>query len=171
MVRRRANRSLARARELVGGWRHLSSGLAPGRASDTLVAAGQRALRRKPRQEIFFMQASDLHHYRQILLDLRERLTDGINRLTEAVLADERPAGEHDQLTSEPIDKDVFLDQAEEAIRRKVIEALHRVDLGTYGNCAECGEEIDKERLEAVPYTETCIRCARKGEQRPRTER
>ena len=117
------------------------------------------------------MNDAELQHYRHILLDLRGRLTDGINRLTEAVLSDERPAGEHDQLTSEPIDKEILLDHAEEAIRRKVIDALHRLDTGTYGQCESCGGQIAHERLEAVPYAASCIECERKRERAFQRER
>ncbi|MDP6436209.1 MAG: TraR/DksA C4-type zinc finger protein [Gammaproteobacteria bacterium] len=38
--------------------------------------------------------------------------------------------------------------------------ALRRMDDGTYGICTSCGEEIDKQRLDARPYAATCIRCA-----------
>lgn len=110
------------------------------------------------------MNDAELRRYRDILLELRGRLTDGIKRLTEAVLSDERPAGEHDQLTSEPIDKEVVLDQAEEAIRRKVLDALRRLDSGTYGQCESCGGPIAHERLEAVPYATSCIECERERE-------
>jgi RNA polymerase-binding transcription factor DksA len=38
--------------------------------------------------------------------------------------------------------------------------ALARVDAGTYGRCAECGERISPERLDALPATTVCVRCA-----------
>ncbi len=40
--------------------------------------------------------------------------------------------------------------------RRRVLEALGRVDDGTYGRCAVCGRDIDDERLEARPEAATC---------------
>lgn len=40
--------------------------------------------------------------------------------------------------------------------RRRVQEALERIDGGTYGRCAVCGQEIDDERLEARPEAPTC---------------
>lgn len=39
-------------------------------------------------------------------------------------------------------------------------DALRRIEQGEYGNCEHCGEPISDERLEAVPYTRFCIRCA-----------
>jgi DnaK suppressor protein len=39
--------------------------------------------------------------------------------------------------------------------------ALERVEAGTYGICIECGRQIQPDRLEALPYTDRCIDCAR----------
>ena len=39
--------------------------------------------------------------------------------------------------------------------------ALARVEAGTYGACEICGSPIGEERLEALPATRRCIRCAR----------
>ena len=40
--------------------------------------------------------------------------------------------------------------------RRRVQDALDRLDGGTYGRCAVCGTDIDDERLEARPEVATC---------------
>ena len=42
----------------------------------------------------------------------------------------------------------------------RVERALVRLDRGEYTQCARCGEEIAPQRLAALPYAETCIRCA-----------
>ena len=39
--------------------------------------------------------------------------------------------------------------------------ALARVEDGTYGDCVECGERILDERLDLLPYTPKCRKCAR----------
>jgi DnaK suppressor protein len=38
--------------------------------------------------------------------------------------------------------------------------ALMRMDDGTYGRCAQCGEDIAKERLDALPESSFCVNCA-----------
>ncbi len=38
-----------------------------------------------------------------------------------------------------------------------VKEALHRIDVGTYGKCVSGGEDIPHDRLEALPTAKTCI--------------
>jgi len=39
--------------------------------------------------------------------------------------------------------------------------ALGRIEDGTYGECARCGEEIAPARLEARPEASLCIDCAK----------
>jgi DnaK suppressor protein len=42
--------------------------------------------------------------------------------------------------------------------------ALKRLDEGTYGDCVHCGNTIGLKRLEALPWTPTCISCQEKIE-------
>ena len=42
-----------------------------------------------------------------------------------------------------------------------VNNALLRIENGTYGICTVSGEEIEPERLEAVPFATTCIKHAK----------
>lgn len=41
-----------------------------------------------------------------------------------------------------------------------VEEALQRIDQGTYGICAVCGNPIPEARLEARPLAVRCVKCA-----------
>lgn len=43
----------------------------------------------------------------------------------------------------------------------QVRQALSRLDAGTYGLCAACGEPIANARLEALPAATHCISCAK----------
>ncbi len=38
--------------------------------------------------------------------------------------------------------------------------ALRRLEEGRYTTCVVCGEPIEEERLQAVPYTDRCRTCA-----------
>ena len=44
--------------------------------------------------------------------------------------------------------------------------ALERIEDGTYGSCTECGGRIPKTRLNAIPYTPHCIKCATEVQRR-----
>jgi RNA polymerase-binding transcription factor DksA len=50
------------------------------------------------------------------------------------------------------------------ARRDQVGAALQRLDDGTYGRCATCGEAIPAERLEACPWVTECVACKRAHE-------
>jgi len=41
----------------------------------------------------------------------------------------------------------------------KIQEALQRLEVGEFGICEECGEQIGIERLKARPVTTLCIDC------------
>lgn len=49
--------------------------------------------------------------------------------------------------------------------RIQMIEmALEKLDEGTYGQCDECGAKIPKGRLEMLPESIFCVKCATKIE-------
>ncbi|MGD0296038.1 MAG: TraR/DksA C4-type zinc finger protein [Bryobacteraceae bacterium] len=41
----------------------------------------------------------------------------------------------------------------------EVQSALRRIDLGTFGTCLDCEEDISLKRLAAVPWSPSCIAC------------
>jgi RNA polymerase-binding transcription factor DksA len=43
---------------------------------------------------------------------------------------------------------------------RMIEAALARIDAGDYGHCAKCGDKIGEERLDVLPYTPFCRKCA-----------
>jgi len=46
----------------------------------------------------------------------------------------------------------------------KIRNALDRLDMGTFGICEECGEDISDKRLKARPVTTLCINCKKNQE-------
>lgn len=53
------------------------------------------------------------------------------------------------------------LEERERAQLRQVVEALRRLEDGTYGACNGCGGIIPFERLMVFPETLSCASCAR----------
>lgn len=57
---------------------------------------------------------------------------------------------------------------AKEAQRRRQVrlqllkDALERMDLGTFGQCANCSAAIENDRLELQPETLVCANCAKR---------
>lgn len=46
----------------------------------------------------------------------------------------------------------------------QIEDALRRLKAGSYGTCAQCGQPIQKARLEALPATTLCMDCKRRDE-------
>jgi DnaK suppressor protein len=53
----------------------------------------------------------------------------------------------------------------ERQLLQMVEGALGRIREGVFGECINCGSEINAKRLEAVPWTRYCINCQEKLEQ------
>ena len=52
------------------------------------------------------------------------------------------------------------LRESAEAKIQSIKLAIERLDQGSYGICAVCGQFIDPNRLEILPHTRLCVRCA-----------
>jgi DnaK suppressor protein len=56
-------------------------------------------------------------------------------------------------------------DIARQTIRR-LEDALKRMKQGSFGECAQCGGEIEVKRLDAIPWAMYCVKCQEAREQR-----
>ena len=54
---------------------------------------------------------------------------------------------------------------------QRINEALNRLEEGTYGYCFECGEEIARPRLRALPFAVRCKECEQARENAELRER
>lgn len=54
-----------------------------------------------------------------------------------------------------------LIERAEDRLRL-IDEALARIDKGSYGICAECGDDIPLARLKALPFALFCVDCQQK---------
>jgi RNA polymerase-binding transcription factor DksA len=52
--------------------------------------------------------------------------------------------------------------QTQDELLQAIREAIDRIDQGTYGQCAACGQPIPQARLRAMPYALRCIDCEEK---------
>lgn len=113
----------------------------------------------------------DSKPFKEKLLLLRARLRGDVNTMADATLGRPRTEANGD-LSSMPIHMaDVGTDNFEqeftlslmandEEVLDLIEHALERIEEGTYGSCTECGGRIPKTRLNAIPYTPYCIKCA-----------
>ena len=59
---------------------------------------------------------------------------------------------------------DYSLEENEARLLAAIDAALGRLDAGTFGRCERCGESIESERLEALPWATLCIDDKRREE-------
>jgi DnaK suppressor protein len=143
----------------------------PGKTPDRTIV--QKRLHQKqstptPRKDSF--SASELQHFRKIVLAMREEALSILRDCQESVQSIEssQPSyGPREQPVS-------FMERSADASMREnyalLIDrqtrllgyfdaALKRIDEGRYGVCTCCNEFIARERLEAVPHTQLCLKC------------
>lgn len=126
------------------------------------------------------MNKSEMKVYKQMLIALRGRLRGDVNAMADAALNKTRSESSGD-LSSMPIHMaDVGTDNFEQEFTLSLMEndeetllqidgALERIEDGVYGQCVECDGRILKARLNAIPFTPYCVKCASKiqGNGRP----
>jgi DnaK suppressor protein len=101
---------------------------------------------------------------RKRLEEIRSELDRSISVLKGEQSQDERIL----EYPQDPADAGANLSESErtEAIlaaaraqRSQVLDALHRIELGTYGTCVDCGAMVPEGRLEARPEAARCLTC------------
>jgi RNA polymerase-binding protein DksA len=116
------------------------------------------------------MNRNDLAYFKNIILGKRQDVLRSISA-TDLINLEKRThqnGGEIPQYSTH------MADQGSDAIQyeldnyfvarslkflRHLDQALARIEVGDYGICVMCGEEIPKERLEIVPHTQHCTSC------------
>ena len=88
-----------------------------------------------------------------------ERITANLRRGYEADSKERAKQMEDNEVV------DALGNEAREEVA-KIAAALRRMDSGDFGICIECGSDISAGRIEAYPYAEECIDCARLDERR-----
>ena len=111
------------------------------------------------------MNEKELQRYKKQLIEMRDRSRDEVNRMIEVVLEDGEASGEHDRRVSESVEKEIVLQHTEEVMHNAILDALRRVDDGTFGKCQQCGARIPKARLEIIPFTPYCVKCEQQREE------
>ena len=106
----------------------------------------------------------DLAHFREILMKRRQEILDNQKPLADSMIDTNTRQGDlADQANgNNEVHIHLKLKQTDAKILIAIEEALQRVEAGSYGVCRDCGDEISKARLEAIPWTRVCISCKEK---------
>lgn len=102
-------------------------------------------------------------HIRENLLARRAELMTRLEQITSDIRHEEEPlsADFAEQATERENEEvmDALGSQARQELSL-ISGALRRIEADEFGECTECGELIAEQRLEALPFAETCIGCA-----------
>ncbi|MEO1140071.1 MAG: TraR/DksA C4-type zinc finger protein [Pseudomonadota bacterium] len=103
----------------------------------------------------------NLDSRKNTLLKRRKALTAHLNEVEDSL--DETPPKDWEDRASERQGDEVLesLGNAELTELRRIDAALQRIKDGSYGTCQQCGEPISGARLDLLPDTPFCKRCAR----------
>jgi len=117
------------------------------------------------------MKKRDLEKFKKRLLLERQSILQHLTSL-EGESENELTQGGGDpvdlaaiEITQTAIQK---LGNREKKLLKKIDHALEKFDLGEFGVCEKCGEDISPARLEARPVTQYCIDCKTELEQTER---
>lgn len=115
------------------------------------------------------MKKTDMKVYKERLLELRARLRGDVSAMAEKALRDSGGDSSTMPLHMADVGSDNFeqeftlsLMANEEDTLQRIEAALERIEDGVYGSCEECDGVIPKTRLNAIPYTPFCVKCAEK---------
>jgi DnaK suppressor protein len=119
---------------------------------------------------LYEMTKIDLTLQRERLLALRASLLGDMTQMEDDSLKDHKMTTniptDMEEISSDNADQELTLSLlgSEEDALDQIEAALQRIEDGSYGECEECGEQIPKSRLEAIPFAAQCVQCASQQE-------
>lgn len=109
----------------------------------------------------------------QMLRDRQSEIKNKLRSLREMLPTESTQVKDAEEQSMEDfvLGMDFALMEMESETLKKIDEALHRLEEGTYGDCVECGQKVAEARLKALPFASTCRECQEQQEERAVSER
>ena len=117
---------------------------------------------------------SEILRCRRILQLQRDEAIRSLDRLGDETrsLDSDCPKDVGDLCTTNLSKETLFQQRDERQLMLRMIDAaLVRIQQGTFGVCVACGEDINPRRLDALPWTQYCLRCQQGFEELEKAER
>ena len=103
------------------------------------------------------------------LMQSKQRIEDELKKFTktkgkgrQAIFPDIGDKEDESAQEVEMYESALTIEKSLEQRLNKINSALKRIEDGTYGYCLNCNEEISKDRLEAYPEAEICLKCSKR---------
>jgi len=114
------------------------------------------------------MRAKDKKYFRQKLLEKRAELISVVQKTEDygrQVNSEAEGMDLADKASSSYTKEFMFSkSDGDRQLLQEVVDALGRLDEGDFGKCMNCEEEVERKRLEAVPWSPFCLSCQAKAE-------
>lgn len=102
----------------------------------------------------------DLNRAKESLLTLKEEYENRIDKIEDHIQNPQDDLNEHWEDQAISYRQNDMRQNLKSEARQSLIyveNALSRIENGTYGECEVCGEPIEAQRLEALPYATLCM--------------
>jgi DnaK suppressor protein len=113
------------------------------------------------------MNKKQLDGYRKLLVEKKKGLTEAYNKnKTYGRLTEDEGTQDLADKASNAYTKEFLysLSNTDREVLQRVDDALQRINKASFGTCVECGKDLDRKRLEAVPWASHCRSCQEKVE-------
>ncbi|HVN47240.1 MAG TPA: TraR/DksA C4-type zinc finger protein [Bacteroidota bacterium] len=115
---------------------------------------------------------TELERFKKIILEKRQEILDELESLKATMM--DTTTGQYEVENS---NYSLHMEQGTDAMEREKVflfasregkflnyldDALKRIERGDYGFCSDCGALIEKDRLDAVPHAQQCVKCKMK---------
>ena len=116
------------------------------------------------------MEPEKLESYRNMLIEEMKSLLNEADKTVNEMTSDASNFPDPTDRATQESDRsfELRIRDRERKLINKIQEALKRIDMGEFGICEECGEEIGEARLNVRPVTTLCINCKMEAEQKER---
>ena len=114
------------------------------------------------------VESSQILRCRRILETERQEAMMSLERLGDETreVDSDGPQDVADICTTNLSKEALFQQRDDRQLKIRMTEAaLDRIQRGTFGVCVSCGDEINPRRLDALPWTQYCLRCQLEIEQ------
>jgi DnaK suppressor protein len=124
----------------------------------------------------YSMKKAEIMEFKDKLHAIRARLRGDVSTMAQVALRKSGMEGSDNagmpihmaELGSDNFEQEftISLMESDEGMLGLIESALERVSDGSFGQCQQCDGAIAKARLNAIPYTPLCIKCAEAQEGR-----
>jgi DnaK suppressor protein len=122
------------------------------------------------------MKKAEMLEFKEKLHAIRARLRGDVTTMAQVALRKSGMEGSDNagmpihmaELGSDNFEQEftISLMESDEDMLGLIESALERISEGSFGQCVQCETAIAKARLNAIPYTPVCIKCAEAQEGR-----